>query len=229
MEQSTYVSFQVDHDAISFPSLRRRVFQTLHAAALSAADSTGNGMARPFLSYLLLCHGLGFELETSRDRWYVRARLDVTTPARSVACTVSAVATRESLAVTCQLEYGGRRVPRRAPVPDYGVPDVVCQLIDLSAHWRCGASLVSTRPSPFRGGSGAARLEQLIDHPNRSLPVVLTVPSELGRFGLAWSATLAAHLAGQATVARLDSAARAALESHAPSRFAAWSGPVALV
>jgi hypothetical protein len=228
MHESMCVAFQHDHDALSFPSLRRQVVQTVRAAASNRLQSMGLGALSPYRELLVLSAGLDWNVNSGPDHWYFSSRLATTTPSRNVEVTVSVLATREVLAVRCVLEYGARRVSRASRIPDYGAPDIVRELIELCPRWRIGPSVASTRPITCRGKRGAIRLLQLIDAPERTLPIVAVVCSELGRDGLDWSARLASQLAGQVTVVRLDAAARAALVALDPSRFEGRAGSVTL-
>lgn len=228
MAKSLCVAFHHCHDALSFSSLRRQVVQTVRAAASNRLQSMGSGALSPYRELLALAAGLDWDVTSGPDHWYFSARFATTTPARNVEVTVSVLATREVLAVRCVLGYGARRVSRVSRIPDYGVPDVVRELIELCPSWRIGPSVASTRPITCRGKRGAIRLLQLIEAPEGTLPMVAVVCSELGRGGLDWSARLASQLAGQVTVVRLDAAARAALVALDPSRFEGRVGSVTL-
>jgi len=188
----------------------------------------GLGALSAYREMLALAAGLDWNVTSGPDHWYFSARFATTTPSRNVEVTVSVLATRDVLAVQCVLEYGARRVSRVSRIPDYGVPDVVRELIELCPSWRIGASVASTLPISCRGKRGAIRLLQLIDAAERTLPVVAVACSELGRDGLDWSARLASQLAGQVTVVRLDAAARAALVALHPSCFEGRVGSVTL-
>lgn len=109
---------------------------------------------------------------------------------------------------------------------DIRCPRVVRAILDGSKDWKLGETPLGTRPIRFRGASDATRLDAVIWHADRNLPVVCISEDDDGPLTDGMSNQMAADLSGLAIVADMDSAASWAITNLRGREWSCFGGAI---
>ncbi|NKF20873.1 hypothetical protein [Solimonas marina] len=111
---------------------------------------------------------------------------------------------------------------------DIRCPRVVRAILGGSMEWKLGETPLGTKPINFLGTSGASKLDAVIWHTERNLPVVCISEDDDGPLTEGISDRMAADLSGLAIVAHIDSAAAWNITNLRGKEWSCFGGAIRL-